>query len=392
MSTVSIIGFLQARQAAMLGDLREFVERETPSTERGLLKEFATFLSEYASSVAGGRAETLSAEEGATHVRAEFGANEKISPILLLGHFDTVWPVGTLNEMPFRVQEGRAYGPGCFDMKAGLVQGLWALQALMDVEGSLRPVVLLATCDEEIGSPTSRALIEDEARRAAAVFVLEPSLGGGLKTARKGVGRFRIEVTGRAAHSGLDPGAGVSAIDELSRLVLELHELSDADRSAGTSLNVGVFGGGTRYNVVAAKAWAEVDLRVVTNREAERLTELIHALKARHPDATVEVDGGLIWPPMERTRKTEVLLRHARGRARELGFELTDGLAGGASDGNFCAAVGAAVLDGLGPVGAGAHAAEEHVVVSEMPRRAALVAELIKTFDSAIARGLEQIS
>jgi glutamate carboxypeptidase len=295
----------------------------------------------------------------------------------LLGHFDTVWTQGTLEKMPFEVVDGVATGPGVFDMKCGLVQGFWAVRALREVEGIERPVVFLCNSDEEVGSPNSRALIEEEARRARAVLVLEPSLDGALKTARKGVGRFRIHVEGRPSHAGLNPEAGISAIEEMARLILELHGYTNLE--TGTTVNVGVIKGGTRYNVVAADASAEVDVRAVTTAEAERIEEIIRTLDSHHPEATVSVEGGQIWPPMERTEKTEELFEHARLLAGELGFDLKEGLAGGASDGCLCAAVGAPTLDGLGAVGGGAHAADEHVEVESIPSRTALVARLIET-------------
>jgi glutamate carboxypeptidase len=374
-----VLQFLRENERAMVDDLRLFVEQETPSTDPKLLEKFAAFLADYAASTAGGEPQLVKVADEAVHVRVQFGASPGVRPIVLLGHFDTVWPAGTLRRMPFRVEGGRAYGPGCFDMKAGLVQGMWALRALQACHSALPPVVLFCNCDEEIGSPTSRTLIEREAREALAVLVLEPSLSGALKTARKGVGRFRIEAIGRASHSGLDPESGVSAIEEVSRLVLDLHAMSDSDRTHGTSVNVGVIAGGTRYNVVAAKASAEVDLRVVTGEEAERMTDRILSLKGHHPDAEVRVSGGLLWPPMERTPKTDALVQHAKRCAQGLGFEISEAPVGAASDGNFCAAVGAAVLDGLGAVGAKAHAPDEQVIISEMPVRAALVAELIRT-------------
>jgi glutamate carboxypeptidase len=380
-----VLGFLQEHEPAMVDDLCQFVEQETPSTEPELLEHFASFLANYAASIADGVPHLIRGPDKSVHVRVEFGT-PGVRPIVLLGHFDTVWPSGTLQHMPFRVENGLAFGPGCFDMKAGLVQGLWALRALAETAPALPSLVFLCNCDEEMGSPTSRGLIEEEASGALAVFVLEPSASGALKTARKGVGRFRIDAIGRAAHSGLDPNAGISAIDEVSRLVLDLHAMSDADRNRGTSVNVGVIEGGSRYNVVAATASAEVDLRVVTNEEAKRMTDFILGLKGHHPKAEIRVKGGLIWPPMERTAKTDALVKHAKRCARDLGFEMAEAAVGAASDGNFCAAVGAAVLDGLGPVGRGAHAPDEQVVISEMPLRAALVAELIRSVAGSPAR------
>ncbi len=369
--------YLEAHRDDMLDDLRRFVEMETPSTDKHLLDAFAEFLADYASSATEGRAEIVPTEGSGNNVRVRWGRENGEPPLFLLGHFDTVWAQGTLEEMPFGVVGGIASGPGVFDMKCGLVLGFWAVKMLRVVKGIERPVVFLCNSDEEVGSPNSRALIEEEARRAHAVLVLEPSLDGALKTARKGVGRFRVCVEGRPSHAGLNPEGGISAIDEMARLILELHGHTNFE--TGSTVNVGVIKGGTRYNVVAAEASAEVDVRAVSVAEAERIEGIIYTLRPHHPESRVSVEGGQIWPPMERTEKTEELFEHARLLAVELGFDLKEGLAGGASDGCLCAAVGAPTLDGLGAVGGGAHAADEHVEVESIPLRTALVARLIET-------------
>jgi glutamate carboxypeptidase len=299
----------------------------------------------------------------------------------MVGHFDTVWPAGTLAHMPFQVEDGQARGPGVFDMKAGLVQAFWALRALRETGSRHPPVVFLLNSDEEIGSPGSRPLIEEEARKAALSMVLEPSFHGALKTARKGVGMFTVHVTGRASHAGSEPSEGVSAIEEACRITLELHAETNAE--TGTTVNVGVFRGGTRGNVVAAEAVLEVDLRVATESEAQRMTRAILGLRPHHPDARVQVSGGMNRPPMERTPDVVRLFEHARALARELGIELQEASVGGGSDGNFCALVNPAVLDGLGAVGDGAHALSEHVLIEHMVPRATLVARLLET----VARG-----
>jgi glutamate carboxypeptidase len=371
-----ILRFLQEHEEEMLEDLRLFVEQETPSTEKKLLDDFARFLADYATTV-GGRTEILPAVGSGDHVRIRWDDEGSGPPIFLLGHYDTVWAEGTLKEMPFGVRGDIATGPGVLDMKCGLVQGFWAVRALREVVGIKRPMVSVCNSDEEVGSPTSRALIEEEARGAATVLVLEPSLGGALKTARKGVGRYSVRVTGRPSHAGLDPEGGISAIEEMARLVLELH--GHTDHRSGTTINVGVIGGGTRYNVVAAEAFAEVDVRAVTVAEAQRMNEILLSLEPQHGGAEVRVEGGVIWPPMERTAKIAELFNHARSLAGEIGFDLEEGLAGGASDGCLCAALGVPVLDGLGAVGGGAHAVDEHVEVASMVPRAALVARLLET-------------
>jgi glutamate carboxypeptidase len=373
-----VLRFLQEHQDEMLGDLKLFVEKETPSTDKGLLDDFAKFLADYAASMADGRPETLPVSGSGNHVRVTWEEGNGSPPIFLLGHYDTVWPAGTLKTMPFEVKEGVATGPGVFDMKCGLVQGFWAVRALREVAGVERPMVFLCNSDEELGSPTSRALIEEEAQRAATVLVLEPSLDGALKTARKGAGRFRITVEGRPAHAGLDPTAGVSAIEELARLTLRLHNHSDP-QGTGTTVNVGVVAGGTRYNVIAAEASGEVDVRVATQAEAERMIGLMSELEPHNPGTRVQVEGGMVWPPMERTEKIAELFDQARALAGEIGFELKEAMAGSASDGCFCAALGVPVLDGLGAVGGGAHAVDEHIEVVSMIPRAALVARLLET-------------
>jgi glutamate carboxypeptidase len=334
----------------------------------------------------GGRVDVIHPGGAGDHVRAAFGAGA--TRVLLLGHTDTVWPVGTLSTMPVERRDGRLHGPGVFDMKAGLAIGLGALRTLFGEGGAAAPaveVVLLATSDEEIGSATSRALIEDEARRAAAVLVLEPALAdGGVKTGRKGVGEFRIELTGIAAHAGLDPASGASAIRELARQTLALEALADPAR--GTTLNVGVVGGGTRSNVVAAGAWALVDARVTSQAEAARVSAAIAGLRPVDGRVGVRVSGGINRPPMERTPAVLRLYDEARAVAAELGRSLTEAEVGGASDGNFTAALGVPTLDGLGAVGEGAHALHEHVEVGSLSYRAVLLAGLIRRLAGAPAR------
>lgn len=370
-----LLGFLRGHRDDMVAELRSFVEYETPSTDKVQLEDFANLLARRAEQLTGGEVRVIEQEAAGSHVHVQVGNSD--GHIVLLGHYDTVWPVGTLDRMPFRVKDGVARGPGAFDMKAGLVQALWAVHALRETGARLPSLALLVNSDEELGSPTSRVLIEAEARRATAVLVLEPSQAGALKTARKGVGVFNVEVTGRAAHAGGDPIAGISAIDELARLVLALR--AQANGRNGTTINVGVIRGGTRANVVAAHASAEVDLRVVTIAEAERMSAAILELQPHHPGAVVRITGGLNRPPMERTAQIAELFEHARRLAAEIGFPLHEAMTGGGSDGNFAAAVGAPVLDGLGAVGGGAHALTEHVLVEHMAPRAALLARLIET-------------
>lgn len=375
-----VLKYLVEHQAGMLADLQRFVEAESPATSPVHTKAFAQLLRDRAEELLPCRVDVVTTADGREHVRIEIGPRASGKGILVLGHFDTVWPVGSLATMPFRIEDGIARGPGIFDMKGGLVQGLWALKGLLDVVGGTHRVVYLCTSDEELGSPRSRELVEMEACQARAALVLEPSQDGALKTARKGVGRYRVEVTGRAAHAGLDAEAGISAINGLSGLVIRITGLASPER--GTTLNVGRISGGTAVNVVAGHAEAEVDVRVVTAAEAERVDRALHALSLDHPEAGLRVSGGFHRPPMPRTDEAARLFGLARALARDLGFEVDEVSSSGGSDGNLCAAVGLPVLDGLGAVGDGAHAPDEHILVDHMPRRAALVAALIDAINS----------
>jgi glutamate carboxypeptidase len=311
------------------------------------------------------------------HLRIHFAGSsgEDRKPILVLGHTDTVHSVGSLAERPWRVDGNRIYGPGIFDMKANCVMALEAIRAVESVAFN-RPVVLLLTCDEETGSATGRALVEEEAAQAEAVLVLEPPAPGGVvKTGRKGTGLFSVVAKGIAAHAGLEPEKGASAVLEMARQIERLHSLTDFSR--GITINVGVVQGGTRPNVIAENATADVDLRFTTSNEGERLEKEILSSKAFDERVKLTISGGVNRPPMERNERVLSLFEVARGVAAEIEFELRETQVGGASDGNFAAAVGAAVLDGLGIDGDGAHAAHEHIVVDDIPRRTALLAGLL---------------
>jgi glutamate carboxypeptidase len=290
----------------------------------------------------------------------------------VLCHYDTVWPVGALATHPFRVEAGKAYGPGIFDMQSSLALVEYALRAVRDLDLTLpRPVTVLITSDEEIGSGSSRALIEEEARKAAYVLVMESPLPGGvIKTARKGTGTFTVETIGRAAHAGVDPYKGVNAIAEIAHQVLAIHAL--ADRDAGTTLSVGVIEGGTATNVVPARAVAQVDVRSWTQAEADRIAWAMAVLTPVLPGAQVVVSGGWNRPPLEHGA-TAALFARVQEIGRSLGMELADGATGGGSDGNFTGALGVPTLDGLGVPGDGAHADHEHILVDEIPGRAALL-------------------
>lgn len=299
---------------------------------------------------------------------------------LVLGHCDTVWPIGTLQTMPARAEGDRFWGPGSYDMKAGLVQGLFAIEALAAVGANPLPVtpVFFINSDEETGSHDSTRVIARLARKADRCFVLEPSLGpeGHLKTARKGVGRFTIRVKGKAAHAGLDPGAGASAILELSHIIQKLFALNDAER--GISVNVGTIDGGLSPNVIAPESTATVDVRVPTQGDAARIERIIRGIQAHTPGTTVEVEGSVGRPPMERTPGNQRLWLLAQRSASEIGIEIDQATAGGGSDGNTTSQL-APTLDGLGAVGAGAHAASEHLIVEKMVERSALLAKLLSS-------------
>lgn len=366
---------------ALLDCLRRAVEIESPSGNRAAIDAMARFFAREIE-VAGGTAELLPHAQAGAAVRGEFPATTRVrrprdrKPILLLGHHDTVWETGTLASMPFRVRGGRAYGPGAFDMKSGIVCALWGLKALRALGvPHTRPVRIFLNPDEEVASRAFRRELLAEARRAAAVLVLEPAAAGGaLKTARKGVGEFRITVHGRSAHAGINPADGVNAVTELARLVLRVTKLADPKR--GVTLTPGVIAGGTRSNVVPELASVSIDARVPTMKDAGRIERQIRALRPRDRGARIEIEGGINRPPLERVHAARLFAR-AQALARKMGFGLAEASTGGGSDGNFTAALGIPTLDGLGGVGDGAHARHEHVVIRELPRRAALVAALI---------------
>ncbi|MCL6454202.1 MAG: M20 family metallopeptidase [Alicyclobacillus sp.] len=357
----------------MLQDIQALVQAESPTRRKDLVDACGRVLAQQFQDRLGLTAEVLRQEAFGDHLRVSYGEGE--AQVLIVGHFDTVWDPGRL---PLRREGDRLYGPGVLDMKAGLVQAIWAVRALQ-ATGTKLPykVVFVCNSDEEVGSHSSRSLIEAEARKSKAVFVVEPPEAhtGSLKTARKSVSMYRIRVHGRAAHAGNHHEAGVSAIRELARIVQYLEGLTRYD--LGTTVNVGVIRGGTRSNVVPELAEAEVDVRAVTTTEANRIDQLIGELRCARDGLTVEVEGGINRPPMERTAATARLFGIARDVAEELGMELSEALAGGGSDGNFTAAVGTPTLDGLGAVGEGPHAEHEHIVTRHVVPRAALLAHLL---------------
>ena len=354
--------------------IETFVRLESPSTDKAAVdrcgNEIAARLAEI-----GGRVTHLKQQERGDHLRADFGGDGR--QIMMLGHFDTVWPVGQLDRMPFSEQDGRLHGPGIFDMKSGLSIGMLAVRAALKHRTKTMPrVVMIWTTDEEIGSTTSRAIIEAEARRSEAVLVLEPSLpGGAAKTSRKGCGEFQLTVHGVSAHAGIDPGKGASAIHELALQIAQITQLQDLTR--GVSVNVGTISGGSRTNVVAERAQATIDVRVPTMADAAQLEQAFAALQPRLKGTRLEIHGGVERPPLERSPQVIRLFERARAVAATLGRELGEGGTGGGSDGNFTAALGVPTLDGLGPRGDGAHALHEHVEVDDLAWRAAFIAALL---------------
>jgi glutamate carboxypeptidase len=379
MDPQALLAYFDAHHAEMLDVIRQLVTQETPSGDKPRLDAFAAFLAQRFNA-AGAQAEIIPAAERGNHVVARFGAPSSAlpgsSPALVLCHYDTVWAVGSLATHPFRIEEGKAYGPGIFDMQSSIMLAEYALRAVSDLQIALpRPVTVLITSDEEVGSPTSRHLIEDEACRSAYVLVMESPLPGGvLKTSRKGGGTYTLTITGRAAHAGVEPERGISAIHELAHQVLRLHALSDLTQ--GSTVNVGVVQGGTVSNVVAAQAIAKIDVRSWTQAESDRLSAAITGLTPVTPGAALHVGGGWNRPPLERTA-TAALFARTQTIGRELGLELSEGSTGGGSDGNFTGALGIPTLDGLGVPGHGAHADHEHIEVSQISGRAALLTALL---------------
>jgi glutamate carboxypeptidase len=372
-----LLAYCEAEREWVVHLIESLALHESPSTDKEALDRLAAWLSGELARL-GWEVETVRQPTAGNHLRAVIGTGP--CQVLLLGHVDTVWPLGQLERMPVRTDRGRLYGPGVFDMKAGIAVALLAMRAVRALYGepSLR-VVLLLTSDEEIGSASSRSLIEAQADESLAVLVLEPSLpGGAVKTCRKGVGELVIEAHGIAAHAGIEPERGASAIVELAHQVLALRHLQEA--LDGVTLTVGRVEGGLRSNVVPDRARAEVDVRVSTAAAGDRLMQALGRLSSVDPRVRLQISGGLNRPPLERTPAVARLYQIARAAAAELGLDLGEGATGGASDGNFTAARGVPTLDGLGPCGGGAHALDEHVELAGLAARAALIASLLMRF------------
>ncbi len=370
---------------SMLEQLDALVSIESPSEDKNAVDRAGRAVAGWCENL-GGKIRRHRQKEYGDLLEVRFGAmgqgsnargEARRKPILLLGHLDTVWPMGTLAKMPFRVSKGKAFGPGVYDMKAGIVMAMHAIAMLRERDAQTTPVVVLLVSDEEIGSPVSRAVTEKIARECSAVFVLEPAQGlqGAYKTARKGVGDYSVHVRGVAAHSGVDFEKGHSAVLELARLIEKISRFTDL--KTGLTVNPGRIFGGTRTNVIAAEAQAEVDVRIARMRDAARVEKLFRGLKTSNRACTLTITGGMNRPPMERSRGTVALFQRAKELARDMGFELEEASTGGGSDGNFTAALGIPTLDGMGAVGEGAHATHESIVVGELTKRTALLAAMI---------------
>jgi glutamate carboxypeptidase len=376
------LSYFTDRRDAIVSTIRELVEIESPSDNKPAVDHLAETVADKFSQL-GGEVRLHPAQDFGNHLQVNFGGRSA-KPVLLLGHYDTVYPLGTLANMPCRVENNKLTGPGVLDMKSGIALMLHAIAALQDWHGKEknvalpRPVTVLLVSDEEVGSDSSRTLTESLAKKAAAVLVLEPSYGrqGAVKTARKGVGEYQVKVTGKASHAGLDFEKGVNAILELARQIEKISAFTDLKK--GLTVNVGIVAGGSRTNVVPAEATARVDVRIARMKDAVGIDKKIRALGPFHRKCKIAITGGINRPPMERTAGVAALYQQAQAIARELGWKLGEAAVGGGSDGNFTAGLGIPTLDGLGGVGDGAHATHEHILILELPRRAALIAGLIE--------------
>jgi glutamate carboxypeptidase len=363
--------------------LKELTEIESPSEDPNGINLAHDLVQQWAEALC---AKTIRhPQDGVGDVmELRFPGDAGRKPVMLLTHLDTVWPLGTLTRMPYREEEDtegrmRIWGPGTLDMKVGVVMALEAIEVLQWMGREMPPVILLINPDEEVGSNVSRPYTEKIAKECSAVFVLEPAQGleqAAYKTARKGIGNYRITVNGVASHSGVDFERGHSAVLELARLLLKVETFTDL--SIGLTVNPGVIAGGTRSNVIAAEAYADIDVRIARMADAERIESLLHSLRCEDAACSVTITGGINRPPMERGEGTIRLFEQARALAAEIGFELTEAATGGGSDGNFTAAIGVPTLDGMGAVGEGAHAAHESLLVEHLVPRTALLAAMIE--------------
>ncbi len=373
------LAYFNARRDQIVSAVRELVEIESPSDNKAAVDRLAESVAQKFAAL-GGQVRVHHAIDFGNHLQLDFAGKSGGKPVLLLGHYDTVYPLGTLASMPCRIVDNKLTGPGVLDMKSGIALMLHSLAALREWGGGLpRPVTVLLVSDEEVGSDSSRKITESLAKKAAAVLVLEPSYGfeGAVKTARKGVGEYMVKVTGKASHAGLDFQKGANAILELAQQIEKVSSFTDLKK--GLTVNVGIVNGGSRTNVVPAEATAQVDVRIARRKDAAGIDKRMRGLRPFNRKCRLEITGGINRPPMERTAGVAALYAKAVAIARELGWKLGEAAVGGGSDGNFTAGLGIPTLDGLGGVGDGAHAVHEHILIPELPRRAALIAGLIES-------------
>jgi glutamate carboxypeptidase len=372
----ALLAGARRKESALVELTRKLVLCESPSDVKSAVDACVAIATD-AIGTRGGRVKLHRQREYGNILEARFGPRKRkgAKPVLLLGHLDTVWPVGTLRSMPLRIADGRLWGPGTLDMKAGVAMALTAIEMLAEAELLQREIILLLNSDEEIGSPASRPMTENLARECAAVFVLEPAQGLAYKTARKGTGNWRIDIRGVAAHAGVDFGKGASAVRELSRVIETVSNWTDLKR--GLTVSVGVAGGGSKTNVIPAEAFAEVDVRIARIGDGPRIERKFASLKPADKRCSLSITGGINRPPMERTRGTVQLFQQARSLAADLGIKLDEAATGGASDGNLASALGIPTLDGMGAVGEGAHASHESILLDHLATRTALLAGML---------------
>lgn len=372
----ALLAGARRKESALIELARKLVLAESPSDTKAAVDACVLIAAETGRAL-GGRLKRHRQRSYGDVLEMRFGPRKRNGqkPVMLLGHLDTVWPLGTLKQMPCRVGDGRLWGPGTLDMKAGVAMALTAVEMLAEANLLNREIVFLLNSDEEIGSPVSRPITEKLARECSAVFVLEPAQGLAYKTARKGTGNWRVDIRGVAAHAGVDFEKGVSALRELGRVIETVSEWTDLKR--GLTVSVGVAGGGSKTNVIPAEAFSEVDVRIAKMSDGPRIERRFASLKASDKRCALDVTGGINRPPMERTRGTVRLFTQARALADELGFVLNEASTGGASDGNFTSALGIATLDGMGAVGEGAHASHESIVLEHLAPRTALLAGML---------------
>jgi glutamate carboxypeptidase len=372
----ALLAGARRKESALIEMARKLVIAESPSDEKAAVDSCVDRARDWARSLGGKIARHRQRNFGDV-LEAQFGTRAKSAAdrVLLLGHLDTVWPLGTLKSMPCRIVDGRLWGPGTLDMKVGVAMAFTAIELLTEANLLEREIVVLLNSDEEVGSPVSRPITEQIAAECGAVFVLEPAQGLAYKTARKGTGNWRIDVKGVAAHAGVDFEKGASALRELARVIDTVSGWTDLKK--GLTVSVGTAGGGSKTNVIPAEAWAEVDVRIARKGDGPRIEQRFAKLRAADVRCSLCLSGGINRPPMERTRGTVKLYQRARALASELRFDLAEAATGGASDGNFTSALGIATLDGMGAVGAGAHASHESVEIAHLAPRTALLAGML---------------